>query len=50
MLVIGVARERDCAVMIRKPGEEPKAVGCGPVQLEPGETGCTTSLYTHPVR
>ena len=47
---VGVSRERDCVVMIREPGGEVKRVGYDPVQLEPGETGCSTNLYTHPVR
>lgn len=47
---VGVARERDCVVMIRTPNGETKEVGYDPTQLEPGETGCGTSLYTNPPR
>lgn len=47
---VGVPPERDCIVMIRTPDGATKAVGFDPIQLEPGETGCRTSLYTHPVR
>jgi hypothetical protein len=47
---VGVPAERDCIVMIRTPAGVTKAVGFDPVRLEPGETGCGTALYTHPVR
>jgi len=47
---VGVPSERDCIVMIRTPDGTTKAVGFDRVQLEPGETGCRTSLYTQPVR
>lgn len=47
---VGVPAERDCVVMIRTAGGATEAVGYDPVQLEPGETGCRTALYTHPVR
>ena len=47
---VGVARERDCVVMIREPGGKTEEVGYDRVQLEPGEAGCGTGLYTHPVR
>ncbi|WIM99771.1 hypothetical protein ACTOB_003433 [Actinoplanes oblitus] len=47
---VGVAAERDCLVMIRKPDGKTMPVAFRPVQLEPGETGCRTSLYTHPAQ
>jgi hypothetical protein len=47
---VGVPAERDCIVMIRTPDGVTTTIGFDPVQLEPGETGCRTALYTHPVR
>jgi hypothetical protein len=47
---VGVPAERDCVVMIRTADKKIKHVGFDRVQLEPGETGCTTALYTHPAR
>jgi hypothetical protein len=47
---VGVAAERQCIVMIRIPGAEPTQVAYDPIQLEPGESGCRTSLYTNPTR
>ncbi|WP_327000188.1 hypothetical protein OHA72_34305 [Dactylosporangium sp. NBC_01737] len=47
---VGVPAQRDCVVMIRTADGATSAVGFDPVQLEPGETGCRTALYTHPVR
>jgi hypothetical protein len=47
---VGVPAERDCLVMIRTPDGATKPIGFDRVQLEPGETGCRTALYTHPVR
>lgn len=47
---VGVPSERDCIVMIRTPDGATKQVGFDPIQLEPGETGCGTALYTHPAR
>jgi hypothetical protein len=47
---VGVPSERDCIVMIRTPDGTTKDVGFDRIQLEPGETGCATALYTHPVR
>jgi hypothetical protein len=47
---VGVAAERDCIVMIRTPDGQTKQVAYDPIQLEPGESGCHTSLYTNPTR
>jgi hypothetical protein len=47
---VGVPPERDCIVMIRTADGTTRQVGFDPMQLEPGETGCNTALYTHPVR
>jgi len=47
---VGVPAERDCLVMIRTPGAEPKQVPFPRIQLEPGEAGCSTTLYTNPAR
>lgn len=47
---VSVPAERDCVVMVRTPGGEPKRVVFDQIQLEPGETGCGTGLYTNPVR
>jgi hypothetical protein len=47
---VGVPSERDCIVTIRTPDGATKDVGFDRVQLEPGEVGCRTSLYTQPVR
>ncbi|WP_426502191.1 hypothetical protein ACPPVO_31605 [Dactylosporangium sp. McL0621] len=41
---------RDCIVMIKDPGAEPKPVDFPRIQLQPGESGCHTRLYTNPVR
>jgi hypothetical protein len=47
---VGVPAERDCIVMIRTPDGEMKRISFGRIQLEPGESGCHTTLYTNPVR
>jgi hypothetical protein len=47
---VGVPSERDCIVMIRTPGGATRQVAFDREQLEPGESGCGTALYTHPVR
>ncbi|WP_433077807.1 hypothetical protein ACQP1P_35540 [Dactylosporangium sp. CA-052675] len=47
---VGVPAERDCLVMIRTPDGMLKQVSYDPIQLEPGETGCNTRLYTNPPR
>lgn len=47
---VGVPAERDCILMIRNPDGTTKQIGFDRIQLEPGETGCRTALYTHPVR
>jgi hypothetical protein len=47
---VGVPSERDCMVMIRTPGGKTRRIGFDRIQLEPGETGCRTELYTHPAR
>lgn len=47
---VGVPAERDCIVMIRTPDGATKMVAFDREQLEPGETGCRTALYTSPVR
>ncbi|GIF16336.1 hypothetical protein [Actinoplanes teichomyceticus] len=47
---VGLAAERDCIVMIRTAGGKPERVAFDQIQLEPGESGCGTVLYTHPVR
>ena len=47
---VGIAAERDCIVMIRTPDGKTGPVGFNRVQLEPGELGCGTGLYTDPPR
>lgn len=47
---VGVGAERDCIVMIRTADGKTKQVGYDRIQLEPGESGCHTSLYTNPPR
>lgn len=47
---VGVAAERDCLVMIRTADGRTTPVAFRRIQLEPGETGCSTALYTHPVK
>ncbi|MEV4512379.1 hypothetical protein AB0K00_25855 [Dactylosporangium sp. NPDC049525] len=47
---VGVPAERDCIVMIKTADGATSTVGFDRVQLEPGETGCRTALYTRPVR
>jgi hypothetical protein len=47
---VGVPAERDCVVVIRRPDGDTRQIGFDRVQLEPGETGCGTALYTRPAR
>jgi hypothetical protein len=47
---VGVAAERDCVVMIRTADGKTREVAFDRIQLEPGETGCRTALYTSPAR
>ncbi|AEV85779.1 hypothetical protein ACWT_4758 [Actinoplanes sp. SE50] len=47
---VGVAAERECTVVIRKTDGRTTPVAFRARQLEPGETGCRTSLYTHPAQ
>ena len=47
---VGVPAERDCIVMIRTPDGQPEQIAFDRIQLEPGETGCRSALYTAPVR
>ena len=47
---VGVPPERDCVVVIRTPDGATRQIAFDRVQLEPGETGCGTALYTRPAR
>lgn len=47
---VGVAAERDCIVMVRTPDGRTRQISYDRIQLEPGEVGCRTSLYTNPAR
>ena len=47
---VGVPPERDCVVVIRTPDGDTRRIGFDRAQLEPGETGCGTALYTRPAR
>ncbi|MFG2037904.1 hypothetical protein [Dactylosporangium sp. NPDC048998] len=47
---VGVPAERDCILMIRTADGATKQLGYDPVQLEPGELGCSVGLYTNPPR
>jgi hypothetical protein len=47
---VGVPAELDCVVVIRTRAGEPQQVSFDPDQIRPGETGCTTRLYTNPPR
>lgn len=45
---VGVPEERDCLVAVRGTDGVVQRIGFDPVWIEPGETGCTTALYTNP--
>ncbi|WP_432840783.1 hypothetical protein [Dactylosporangium sp. CA-092794] len=47
---VGASAERDCIVMIRTPDGATKRISYDPIQLEPGELGCSVGLFTNPPR
>lgn len=47
---VGVAPARDCVVMVRHVDGTIERVFFDRIQLEPGELGCSTRLYTNPPR
>jgi hypothetical protein len=47
---VGVPAERECLLLVRTPSGDIESPGYDPVQLEPGELGCSTSLFVSPPR
>ena len=45
---VGLPAERDCVVAVRRPSGVARFSDYDPIQLMPGETGCSPELYLHP--
>jgi hypothetical protein len=45
---VGVPAERDCLLLVRTNSGDIESPGYDPVQLQPGELGCSTNLFISP--
>lgn len=48
VVAVGVAAARECVVLVRQVDGAIENVAFRPIHLEPGEAGCSTTLYTNP--
>lgn len=48
VVAVGVPASRDCVVLVRRTDGSIEPVAFRRISLEPGEVGCSTSLYTNP--
>lgn len=48
VVAVGIPRERECILLVKDAAGVVREEGYRRISLEPGETGCSTSLYTSP--